>query len=140
MAKYCGKNLLIQVETTPGGGTFATIGATNTASITINNETVDVTDKGGMPYRELLGCGMNTLSVSGGGQVSDDANFDIAHAAAVVGGTGAILNFRIISEKADQYEGAFLVTTFERSGDHNNAELFTFSLESAAQIAYTPAP
>ncbi len=140
MAKYCGSELLIQVETTPGGGTYATIGATNTATITIGNETVNVTDKGGMPFRELLGCGENTLTVSGGGYVSDDANFDIAHAAAVGGGPGSIINFTIISAKGDSYVGAFQVSSFERSGDHNTAETFTFTLESAEQIVYTAAP
>jgi predicted secreted protein len=37
--------MLLQVETTPGGGTFATIGGSTSHTLPINNEAVDVSDK-----------------------------------------------------------------------------------------------
>ena len=45
MAKYLGSAMLLQVETTPGGGTYATIGGSSSHTLTINNEAVDVSDK-----------------------------------------------------------------------------------------------
>ena len=50
------------------------IGGIRTESMTINNETVDVTDKDGNGWRELLeGAGITSMSLKGSGVVSDNA-------------------------------------------------------------------
>lgn len=134
MPKYCGRLFILAIETTPGGGTFTTIGPTQSNGMTINNEQVDVTTKGDAPARQLINCGINSMSLSGSGFVTDDSALEQLK---VASHSGEILNFRITSDLGDQYEGPFQVSSFERTGEHNNAETFSVSLESAAAITYT---
>jgi TP901-1 family phage major tail protein len=137
MPKYCGKDFLIQLE--DPALTFTTLGGLEANSLTINNEQVDVTDKGGMPWRELLdGCGIRSMSVSGNGFVTDQATFEKFMLAVINGPT--IVDLRLVSGLGDRYDGLFQVASLERGGEKNGAETFTLSLESAGAIVYTPAP
>lgn len=138
MAKFKGRDLLLQVEATPGGGTFNTIGGLRDASISINQEPVDITDKSNAPWRELLeDAGGKTITISGSGQFTDDSNFQIVWSSF---NAGTHLNYRIISGAGDRFDGAFMVSSFERSGSYNDAEAFSASFESAGSITYTAAP
>lgn len=138
MAKYCGKDFLIQVESATTPGVFATLGGLTSNGLTINNEAVDITDKGDMPWRVLLaGCGLRSMSLKGSGMVSDSAVFKQVQASIMA---GSILNYRIISGAGDKFVGGFLVTSFERSGEKNNAEMFSASFESSGVPVFTAAP
>ena len=135
MTKYCGRDLLIQIDIS---SVYTTIGGLRSNNVVINNETVDVTDKGDAPWRQLLAnCGIRSMSLSGSGVFTDDAALqDVLDM--VVAGT--IVDFKIISGRLDEFEGPFTVTSFERGGEHNAEETFSISLESASDITYTPAP
>lgn len=138
MAKFCGKDFLIQVESSTTPGTFATLGGLTSNGMTINNEAVDITDKQEMPWRELLaGCGMRSMSLKGSGLVTGDAVFKQVQASIIA---GTILNYKLISGLGDSFAGKFLVTSFERSGDKNAAETFSASFESSTAVVYTAAP
>jgi predicted secreted protein len=50
MAKYCGKDLLLQMGNGASPEVFTTIGAMKSNSLTINNEKVDVTTKDDMAW------------------------------------------------------------------------------------------
>ncbi len=142
MAKFCGKDYLVQFETvTPG--TYATLGGLQANSLSLNNETVDVTTKGASRWRELLdGCGLRSMSISGNGFLlkpsgtGADPATKTAHQRAM---DGAKHKVKIISAAGDSYTGDFVVTSFERSGENGGAEAFTLSLESAGDITYTDA-
>ena len=137
MAKYSGKDFLIQVESAVPG-TYVTLGGLTTNGMTINNEAVDITDKGDMPWRVLLaGCGLRSISVKGSGFVSDNAVFKQVQTSIMA---GTILNYRLISGAGDRFQGGFLVTSFERTGEKNNAEQFSASFESSGVPVYTAAP
>lgn len=134
MAKYCGKNFLLQMEDQSVPNEFNTIGTIRDTTLSISNEQVDVTDKGSAPNRQLLGkCGINSMSISGAGLFSDDEVIDDLQAASR---TGDVKKFKIISEAGDSYQGSFQIATFERNGTYNNAEEFSTSLESATEIGY----
>lgn len=136
--KYCGKDFLIQVESATTPGTYVTVGGLSTNGLTINNEAVDITDKGDMPWRVLLAnCGLRSISMKGDGMVSNDAVYKQVQASIMA---GTILNYRMISGAGDRFQGAFLVTSFQRNGDKNNAEQFSASFESSGVPVYTAAP
>ncbi len=138
MAKYCGKDLLIQRFKTAGPpAVYETIAGMRSTSLSINNEQVDVTDKGDAPWRELLKCGIRSMELSASGMFSDAAVIKSLMADVVA---GEIKVFKIISGAGDIFEGSFLVASLERSGEYNGAEQYTLSLASAGTIAYTPAP
>ncbi len=141
MANACGHLFLIEREDPATPGTFVAVAGLRSNSISINKEQVDVTDKASMAAknkaRQLINCGVTTVSLSGSGVAEDEAAFTYLNQVSL---DGTIENYRITSELGDSYEGAFQVSNFERSADHNDSEQFSASWESADEITYTPAP
>jgi len=128
MAKYLGNAMLLQVETTPGGGTYATIGGSSSHSLTINNEQVDVSDKSSDRWKELLAAGDRSLSISMEGFVSDDANFEIFRIAAR---DDVILNYTLLYGNSETIVGAFHIDSLEVSGARNEGQSFSASLSNS---------
>ena len=88
-----GTNVLVAVETTPGGGIFADIGGITTNSLTFNNGLIDITNKSSASFRELLaGEGLQSMDLSIECVFNTDANFAIMQAAAL---SKAALNYQI---------------------------------------------
>lgn len=137
MAKFCGKDFLIQAGDGGDPEDFTTIAYMTSTSMTLNNEQVDVTTKTDMPWRALAACGVQSMSVSLSGVFTDDATHVQAQQDAF---DDVIKNYTLISGAGDSFSGAFQIASIERSGEHNNAEQFSMSLESAGTITYTPAP
>lgn len=136
MAKYCGKDLLIQrLKTAPS--TYETIAGMRSTSVKINNEQVDVTDKGDVPWRQLLQCGIRSMELSASGIFTSDVSLgDIMSDVT----SGSIVQFKIISGRGDTFVGMFLVASCERNGEYNGAEQYSLTLASAGTVTYTAAP
>lgn len=119
-------------------GTVRTIAGMRSTSMSINNEQVDVTDKGDSGWRTLLaGAGIKTMSASASGMFTDDvSHIDLQNDIM----QGAIISLTIVSGRGDKFVGMFQVVSLERSGEYNGAEQFSLSLESSGAIVYTPAP
>jgi len=130
MAKYLGNAMLLQVETTPGGGAYATIGGSSTHSFTIGNEQVDISTKDSNRFRELLAAGDRSLSITMSGFVSDDANFEIMRVAAR---DDVILNYTLLFGNSDTIVGAFHIDSIEISGARNEAQSFSVALTNSGE-------
>lgn len=128
MAKFKGKNFLLKMGDGGGPEVFTTVGNLRTTGVALNNEIIDVTDKDGMPWRALIEGGVQSLDISFAGVFSDDAKLQLLKAAAFA---GTILNYRLTSDAADTLTGAFLVQSFERTGEYNGAEMYSGKLVSA---------
>ena len=128
MAKFLGNAMLLKVETTPGGGTYATIGGSSSHSLTINNEMVDVSDKDSSRWKELLSAGDRSISVSMEGFVSDDANFEIFRVAAR---DDVIINYTLEYGNSETIVGAFHIDSLEVSGARNEGQSFSASLTNS---------
>ena len=136
MSKYKGRELRIKVRTSTGPDVFAVVGGIRTESMTINSETVDVTDKDGNGWRELLeGAGITSMSLKGSGVVSDNAVFTDHIMVAKMENTHLVL--KIESGLGDVWQGTFAIPSVERSGEYNKEENFSITLESAGTITYT---
>ncbi len=117
------------------GGT--TVGGLRATSFTINNQEVDVTNKDSSGMRELLaGAGIQSMSISANGVFTDAASEETVRARAAANSIDA---WSIVSGNGDDWSGSFLVTSYERSGDHDSEEQFTISLASSGAIAFTAA-
>lgn len=121
------------------GGTpteaFTTVAGLNTTSLTINNETVDVTTKDDEGWRKLLaGASFRTMSVSGNGIIQDATNKETLVNNAI---NGTINNYQLVFADGAQFEGAFQVTSVELSGEHNGALTYSVSLESSDAITFS---
>lgn len=134
---FCGKDFLVQHRVSTGPDVYTTIGGMRSTSLTINNEQVDVTDKGSVPWRQLLACGVRSMSISLSGVMSTDT---VAKSMMLKSTQGTIETFKLISGLGDTYVGQFLIASCQREGEYNGAEQYSLTLESAGAIAYTAAP
>ena len=132
LTKYKGRAFLAYIF---DGSAFIKIGGTRSDSMTINNESVDVTTKDGDTWRELLPeAGIQSLDYSGSGVVSDDAGYLLlrTHYRA-----NTFPTIRLVSSGGDMVEGLFQITSAEKAGDHNNEQNFSLSLASAGTPTFT---
>ncbi len=124
--KTKGAIFLLDVEVTTG--VFATVAAMKTTTMTISNETVDVTSKGDLQRELLENCGIQSVSIKASGCISDATSYKkISYAA----NTGTILNCKINSNNGETFAGAFIISGFETSGEYNKEGLYSITLESA---------
>lgn len=131
-----GSTFVLQRETaTPG--VFETVGCQRSTAVTIATEQIDVTGKCNMPSRTLIAGGVHTVDISASGVYDDSASMIAFEADAQ---SGAIVNYKLISDLGEELEGPFQISSFEKTGDHTDAMQFSSSLVSAGAITYTPAP
>ena len=100
--------------------------------MTINNETVDVTDKDGNGWRIVRGCRYYKHELKRLQELSDDTVFTDHIMAAVMANTHVVL--KIESGLGDVWQGTFAVPSAERAGEYNKEETFSITLESAGTI------
>lgn len=114
-------------------GNYTTIAAMQSNSMTINQETVEITDKS-MLFRELLeNAGISSVSVKAQGVCNNSASFAFLRQTII---NGTLFNGRIESNTGEVYTGLFALTSFESSGEYNKGELFAITLESAGTTAF----
>jgi len=138
MPKQAGRLVLIKVDST-GAGVFVTIGGMRTKSATINSEQVDVTDSDSVnQWRELLAnAGVKSMSMSGSGVFEDGAAFGFCVTYCLA---GTIREWQLIYPQLGTFEGLFQVVGLDLAGEYNAEANYSFSLESAGEIIFTPTP
>jgi len=147
MAAQKGKDVLIKID---DSGSYETIGGLRSSSITLNDESVDVTTKSSSGYRNLLaGAGVNSISISGSGVFTDDTqegNLKDAYlgqlqfqADGTTANTPAFTNFEFIVPDFFKFTGAFQITSLEYAGEYNGEATYSMSFESAGIIVVSAA-
>lgn len=136
MAAKKGRVFLLRQGTLASGTNLAGLRAT---SFSIANEAVDITNKDSSGYRTLLeGAGTRSMSISAEGVFDDVTVSETIRGYADAGSINTFtLLFNSDGSTADKIEGSFLITSYERSGDHNNEETFSVTLESSGAWTYT---
>ena len=120
-----GALFLLEVEI---DSVFTVLAAMRTTTMTVNNETVDVTSKGDLQRELLENCGIQSVSIKAQGCISSaDSYKKISYAT----NTGEILNCKINSNNSEIYSGGFIISGFETSGEYNKEGLYSITLESA---------
>lgn len=133
MAIESGRNLLLK---SGSGASAVTIGDMMSHTFTINNEIVDITDKGDSGFRTLLAnAGLKSMTVAGNGNFSDDTGLTTLRTASL----GATIDtYTLCLESGgDVIVGNFQVTSFEITGEHNNQTTFSVTLESSGSYTFT---
>ena len=119
-------------------GTPTTIGGLRSSSLTINEETVDITNKDSSGNRELLADGgILSMSISGSGVFTDSTAEQTFRSAAV--GATSFQTFSFIVPDLGTYSGTFQVTSLEYAGEYNGEATYNFSLESSGAISFASA-
>ncbi len=135
MAALKGRNILLKISDGVSPGTFTNVAGLRSKTLTVNNETVDITTSDEAPWRELLGnTGIRSLSFSGSGVFEDDAAINSIEELAL---NGNLQEFQLVFENNDMYQGNFQVVSFEYAGEHGSEQTFSISLESASIINFS---
>ncbi len=138
MAAQKGKLVLLKADTAGGSPqVYTTVAGLRTNSWTVNGEDVDVTtkDSGGWQQR-LSGAGVRSLSISATGIFQDSTIEEIIRGWAF---DQSINWYQITFENGDRLECQFQISNYERSGDHDNAETYSLSLNSHGTPQYLTA-
>lgn len=139
MAAQAGKDILIRQRTEVGPpAVYEAVAGIRARTITLNSDTVDVTDSDSVGrWRELLaGAGVKTAAVSGNGVFKDSAS-DERMRALFFG--DQIDDFEMVIPDFGVLAGRFQITTLEWAGDHDGEATWSFALESAGPITFVAA-
>lgn len=129
MAAQKGRSILLKIGNGTSPATFTSIAGLRSKTITINNETVDITTSDEAPWRQLLGdTGIRSASISGSGVFEDDAAINSVEDLAF---NGNIEEFQVVFGNGDLLQGEFQITSFEYGGEHGAEQTYSISLESA---------
>lgn len=127
--KTKGAMFLLQVEIS---SVYTTIAAMRSTSMTINSETVEVTDKE-LLFRELLeNTGISSVSVKSSGVCNNSESYEFIKTKVLLGG---VVNCKLLSNNGETFTGFFLFTSLESSGEFNKEEVFNLTIESVGKIS-----
>jgi TP901-1 family phage major tail protein len=132
MAVQKGSALLVKVGNGGSPETFTTVAGLRDTSISINAETIDVTNKDSSRVRTLLAnAGIKSFSISGSGVFTDGASEQtiLTNFSATT-----FSNYQFLVPDFNTFTGAFQVTAIEYSGTYNDAVTYTMSFESAGTV------
>ena len=134
MAAQKGRALLMKLGNSGSPETFTTIGGMRSTSISINDETVDITNKDSGTARTLLANGgILSMSVSGSGVFTDSASETTLRADL---NQAALTNYQFLIPDFGTYTGAFQLTSLEYAGEYNGEVTYSFTFESSGAITF----
>src|SRR4051812_16064314 len=101
-SRFLGRKFRVKLESSPGSGTFNTVGNMKSTSCSMSVEGIDITDFDSTGnWKELLEGGVRGMEISLAGNLSSNAIQKQLRAAAFA---GAILNFKLQSDLGDLFE------------------------------------
>ena len=111
---------------------YYTVAGLRTTQVSINSETVVVTNKGSGGWRELLsGAGIRTVSVSASGIFLGSEEERVVRNHAL---SGTLEAYQLKFEDGSSLTGRFLVQRLEYAGDFNSERTYTLQLESSGSV------
>lgn len=134
MSAKKGNDFILRRRASTNPDVFEDVSANRTLSMSIGNEEVNVTTKDEGGWRELLdGGGEKGVSISTEG-VFTGADQQKALRAAAMSGANEVYQ---VDDGDEVLEGEFQVTNFEVSGDVNQEQAYSGSLESTGTPTVT---
>ena len=137
MAAQKGSDILIKVDS-DGAGTFVTVGGMRSKAISLNAETVDVSDSDSAnKWRELLaGAGLKNATITGSGVFKDSAGEEDVRGYFFA---QTLEDYQFIVPDFGIMEGPFQVTSIDYAGEHNGEATYSMTFESAGELTWTAA-
>ena len=132
MAVQKGSGLLVKIGNAASPEVFSTVAGLRDTSISINSETIDVTNKDSSRVRTLLAnAGIKSFSISGSGVFTDAAS---EQSVLTAFSATTFSNYQFLVPDYNTFTGAFQVATLEYSGSYNGEVTYSMSFESAGTI------
>jgi TP901-1 family phage major tail protein len=111
---------------------FTTVAGLRTTQLSINGESVVITNKGSGGWRELLsGAGVRSVSVSGAGVFTGSTAETRIKGSAL---SGVLDDYQLSFESGERLQGKFLVARLDYAGDFNGERSYTLALESSGAV------
>jgi TP901-1 family phage major tail protein len=132
MAVQKGASLVVKIGNGASPEVFTTVAGLQDTSISINQETVDVTNKDSSRVRTLLAQGgVKSFTITGSGIFQDHAS----EQSVLTAFDGAsFTNFQFLVPDYNTFTGAFQVTTLDYTGTYNGAVQYSMTFESASTV------
>ena len=127
-----GSAFLLKVGDGSATPAYTTVAGLRTTQLSINGDSVVITNKGSGGWRELLsGAGVRSVSVSGAG-VFTGSSAELRIKASAL--SGALDDYELSFESSERLRGRFLVTRLDYAGDFNGERSYTLALESSGFV------
>jgi TP901-1 family phage major tail protein len=132
MAIEKGSAFLLKVGDGASTPVYATVAGLRTTQLSINGETVVITNKASGGWRELLsGAGTRSVSVAGSGVFTGSAAETRLKQNALA---GLLDDYELSFESGERMRGKFLLARLDYSGDFNGERSYALSLESSGPV------
>lgn len=133
MTAQKGRDFLLKID--DGAGGYVTIAGLRSRQLSLNAETVDVTDsESAGQWRELLaGAGLRRAALSGSGIFKDAISDEKTRETFF---SGAVKNWQIIIPDFGTLAGPFQIVALEYGAQHNGEVTFEIALESGGEITF----
>lgn len=132
MIKRKGSELRVLIKTAPN--TYEYLKGERSATVTFPNEQVETTVKGD-GWRSLSPCGIKSVEFTASGVIRDDTNSAHWNLLMQSAFGGAEVEVHVVSGEDVVVGATCIVTSIERTGEHNGAETYSVSFASGA-LAY----
>jgi TP901-1 family phage major tail protein len=127
-----GSAFLLKVGDGAATPVYSTIAGLRTTQLSINGESVVITNKGSGGWRELLsGAGVRSVSASGAGVFTGSTAETRVKSSAL---SGVLDDYELSFESGERLRGKFLVARLDYAGDFNGERSYTLSLESSGPV------
>ena len=140
MAQQTGRLLLIKKEDTPSSGTFTSVCGFRARSFSMSTNEVDTTvpdcsDPGGVVQKTSVP-GIADRTFTGSGLFDNDA---VGKAVADAARLATALNYQVIVPGYGTFEGPYIITDFEWSGDMEGSLEFSATWKPSGALTFTAA-
>jgi TP901-1 family phage major tail protein len=111
---------------------YATVAGLKTTQLSINGDSVAITNKDSGGWRELLsGAGVRSVSVAASGIFTGSGAERQLRSRAL---GGQLADYELSFESGERMQGRFLVSRLEYAGDFNGERNYTLALESSGEV------
>lgn len=132
MPAQSGAAFLLKISNGAPTPAYQTIAGLRTTQLSINGDTVVITNKGSGGWREVLsGAGTRSVSVSAAGIFLGSVAETSVWTRAL---TGALDDYELSFEDGAKLRGKFLVQRLDYAGDFNGERTYTMQLESSGAV------
>lgn len=132
MTAQKGSAFLLKISDGAPTPQYQTVAGLRTTQMSVNGDTVVVTNKGSGGWRELLsGAGSRSVSVSAAGIFLGSQAESAIRANALA---GTLDDYELSFEDGERMRGQFLIQRLDYAGDFNGERNYTVQLESSGPV------
>ena len=132
MTAQTGSAFLLKISDGALPPAYETVAGLRTTQMSINGDTVVITNKGSGGWRELLsGAGTRSVSVSAAGIFLGSSAEQAVRAHALA---GTLDDYELAFEGGERMRGQFLIQRLDYAGDFNGERTYSVMLESSGPV------